>query len=136
MIIYIDENMSEYLAEGLDLLQKPLNQKLRDQIEVKSIKKIFGQGAKDEDWIPIAGEQGACVITQDYNIKKTRHQRELYEQFELGIFFLIPPSKKGFSYWDMVKLLTKHWEGITNKALTESRPFAYKVSSRGRLENI
>lgn len=83
MIIYVDENMSPYLAKGLDLLQQPLNVKLREAIEVKSIRATFGQGAKDEDWIPIAGKEGACVITQDYNIRRTRHQRELCEDYGL-----------------------------------------------------
>jgi hypothetical protein len=112
MIVYIDENMSPYLANGFHIIQEPLNFKLKDSIEVKSIKDAFGQGAKDEEWIPLAGEQNACVITQDYNIKRIDHQRRLCEQYGLGMFYFRPPSKNGFRYWDMVKLLVKHWEEI------------------------
>ena len=65
MIIYVDENMSPYLARGFDILQQPLNQKQREQIQVRSVKDSFGQGAPDEDWIPQAGEEGACILTQD-----------------------------------------------------------------------
>lgn len=49
MIIYVDENMSPYLARGFDTLQQPLNQKQREQIQVRSVKDAFGQGAADED---------------------------------------------------------------------------------------
>lgn len=50
MIIYVDENMSPYLAKGFDILQQPLNLKIRDTIQVRSIKDAFGPGAPDEDW--------------------------------------------------------------------------------------
>jgi len=110
MIIYIDENMSPFLARGFNLFHTPLNQKLEKDINVLSIREEFGRGAKDEDWIPTAGKQSASVITQDYNIRRTKHQHTLCQKYSLGIFYLKPPSKKGFTYWDMVRLPVKHWE--------------------------
>lgn len=132
MIIYVDENMAPILAHGFNLLQSPLNKKLQleDPIEVKSIKEVFGEGTLDEDWIPIAGEEGACIITQDYNIQRIRHQRDLCEKHGLGMFYFRPPSKGGFSYWEMVKLLVKHWEEIIKTASKKSRPFSYKITSK------
>ena len=136
MTIYIDENMPPHLARGFDILQKPLSIKHRNNIEVKSIKEVFGEGAKDEDWIPIAGKEGACVITQDYNIKRIRHQRELCETYKLGMFYFRPPSKKGFEYWQMIELVVKHWIKISKAASRDERPFAYKVSSKGPIEKM
>lgn len=52
----------------------------------------------------------------------------------LGMFYFRPPSKTGFSYWDMLKLMAKHWEEIIKIATRQERPFGYKVSSRGKLE--
>ena len=117
MIIYIDENLSPYLARGFHIIQEPLNYKLSEFIEVRSIKDEFGKGAKDEDWIPMAGKNKACVITQDYNIQRIIHQRELCSQYELGMFYFRPPSKNGLSYIDMLKLMVKHWEEITKIAI-------------------
>lgn len=134
MIIFIDENMPPHLARGFDILQAPENVKLRVKIEVKSIKDVFGQGVKDEDWIPIAGKSKACVITQDYNIRRIKHQRKLCEHYNLGMFYFKPPSKSGYKYWDMLKLLVRHWPSISSIAIREDRPFAYKVSARGDLE--
>ena len=85
--IYIDENFSPYLAEGFDVFQKHLNSNERMQFEVLSIKKEFGKGAKDEDWIPKVGKEGGIVITQDLHIHTTRHQNELYKKHGLGVFF-------------------------------------------------
>lgn len=136
MIIYIDENMSPYLARGFNILQAPLNFKLKESIDVRSIKDDFGQGAKDEDWIPLVGEKGACIITQDFNINRIRHQQLLCKEYKLGMFYFRPPSKNGFSYWDMLVLLIKHWPTITKIAITERRPFSYKVSARSNLEEL
>ncbi len=136
MIIYVDENMSPYLARGFDILQKPENIKLRESIEIRSIQDSFGRGTAGEDWIPLAGETGSCIITQDYNTRRIKHQRALCNQFKLGMFYFRPPSKTGFRYWDMVGLMVKHWPDISKIALTEKRPFAYKVSSRGKIEEI
>ena len=136
MIIYIDENMSPFLARGFNILQEPLNLKLKEPIMVRSIKDEFGMGAKDEDWIPLAGEQKACVITQDYNINRIRHQRELCKQYNLGMFYFRPPSKNGFTYMDMLKLMVKHWEEISKKATREKRPFSYKVTQKGSLSEL
>lgn len=65
MIIYIDENMSPFLAKGFQVLQAPENIKLKQSINVESIKEKFGRGVKDEDWIPLAGQTAACIITQE-----------------------------------------------------------------------
>lgn len=125
--------MSPYLARGFNILQKPENIKLPEPIEVKSIKDDFGEGAKDVDWIPIAGRNKSCVLTQDFNIYRIEHQRELCEKYGLGMFYFRPPSKNGFQYWDMLKLMVKHWPTITKISIREAKPFAYKVSSRGEL---
>lgn len=136
MTIYVDENMSPYLARGFDILQKPENVKLKESIDVRSIPDAFGRGTADEDWIPLAGEQGSCILTQDYKIQRIKHQRKLCEQYELGMFYFRPPSKNGFDYWHMLKLMVKHWPDITKIALRKKRPFAYKVSSRGKMKEL
>lgn len=132
MIIYIDENMPRMLAEGFHILQVPENHRLglKDKIEVKSISSEFGKGALDEEWIPMAGKQNSCVITQDYNINRIKHQRALCEKYNLGMFYFRPPSKNGFSYWEMVKLLTKHWPEIIKTVSKQERPFSYKITAR------
>lgn len=136
MIIYVDENMSPYLARGFHILQTPENIKLIEPVEVRSIKDDFGIGARDEDWIPVAGEKKSCVITQDFNIHRIAHQKILCEKYNLGMFYFRPPSKNGFKYWDMLKLMVKLWPQITRIATRQERPFAFKVSSRSEIEAL
>ena len=95
----------------------------------------FGEGVEDEEWIPRLKGQQACVITQDYNIHRIRHQRVLCEEFGLGMFYFRPPTKNGFSYWNMVKVMVRHWPEMLKRADREPRPFAFKItSSSSKLE--
>jgi hypothetical protein len=123
--IYIDENLSPFLAEGMDILEKPHN----ENVQVRSIKKAFGQGAKDEDWIPKVGSENGIVITQDLNIQRTRHLRDLYVNAGIGVFFFTPPSRTGWSYWEMVCQIVNRWLEL-KKLLRGKRPFAFRITSR------
>lgn len=134
--IFIDENFPPQLAEGLNILQNPQNTKDNLEIEIVSIKKEFGSGVKDEDWIPLVGKQNGIVITQDYRIQTTRHQRNLYKEHGVGVLFFHPPSKTGFSYWEMVKQLVERWEKIKSIAKKHNAPFAFRCSARKDFEKI
>ncbi|MBC8486838.1 MAG: hypothetical protein H8D45_12460 [Bacteroidetes bacterium] len=132
--IYIDENFAQQLAEGLNLFQKHLNRKEKHNFEVLSIRKEFGQGVKDEIWIPILGKEQDIVITQDISIQTMRHQRDLYHKYGIGIFFFKPPSKGGFSFWEMVQQIIKRWDDIKQKIIKSKKPFAYRCTSKKGFE--
>ena len=124
--IYIDENFSHHLASGLDVFQQHLNSNEKIKIQVLSINKVFGWGAKDEEWIPLVGKEKGIVITQDLRIHTTRHQNELYKKHGLAVFFFKPPSN-GYTFWEMVEQLVKRWPEIKKK-VSDERPFAYRIS--------
>ena len=110
--IFIDENMPPQLAKGLHELQQPQNKRDALEIQVLSIKIEFGEGEKDENWIPKVGKEKGIVITQDFRIQTQRHQKELYLENGIGILFFNPPSKSGFAYWELVKQLVTRWDEI------------------------
>lgn len=126
--VYIDENFAPQLARGFNIFQQHLNLKESLQIEVLPIGDVFGRGSKDEDWIPKAGAENAVVITQDLKIFRTRHQNELFKKHGLGVFFFKPPSS-GYSFWQMLEQLVKHWPEIKKK-IGSKKPFAYVVTPR------
>lgn len=134
--IYIDENMPKQLAHGLNVLQQPQNAKDGLEIEVLSIVDEFGRGAQDEDWIPKVGAENGIVITQDSRIQSQKHQRELYIENGVGILFLNPPSKSGFSYWDMVKKIIEEWDNIKTIVRKNKTPFAFRGSSNKKFEKM
>jgi hypothetical protein len=132
MIIYIDENISQHLAKGLDIIQK----KEFPEIEVISTIDAFGIGSLDEDWLPQAGNNNACVVTRDFQIHRSKNQNQVYMQHNLGMFFLKSSDPKGLGYWDIVEMLIKHWPEIANTAQKKKRPFAYRFGHKAKLEDI
>lgn len=122
--VLIDENLSKYVAEGINQLQYPL----RNGIEVTSIEVAFGKGIKDEDWIPKWGELSGVFISQDLRIYSTKQQSELLLKNNIGAFFLKLP--KGYRYWDKVKVLVKHWPAIVRVIASNKTPFAYFITPR------
>jgi PIN like domain len=134
--IYIDENLPSQLAKGLNELQKPQNIRDGFELEILSIKDVFGQGEQDEDWIPKVGAENGIVITQDFRIQTQRHQKELYIQSGIGILFLKPPSNNGFTYWEMVKKIINEWDNIKQIVRKNKTPFAFKCSSRTSFEKM
>ena len=124
--IYFDENMSPYIAEGLNILEQPNN----EGFEVKSISKVFGSGVKDNEWIPEVGRENGIVITQDFNIHRTKCLKELYINSGIGVFFFSPPSKTGYKYWEMVQQIIRRWDEMKKYSKKDVKPFAYRCTSR------
>lgn len=137
MIIYLDENIPKYLAEGFNTIQSPEGLKTGHKISVESLTDKFKSGAKDFEWIPPVGKEKSCVITQDINITRKKDEIELYQKHGVGLFVLRGPSKKqGLSIWDMVQALAKNWPEICQKAIDDKRPFAYQFQLKGKMKRL
>jgi hypothetical protein len=131
MKIYIDENMPPQLADGLSILEKPNN----EGVEVYSIQKEYGRGILDEDWIPQVGQVSGIVITQDSKMQRIKSQFRLLKEYKLGIFYLIPPGKKGYTYREMVEKIILNWREIKQIARRNKPPFAFRITAR-KIEKI
>jgi len=129
--IYLDENLSEYVADGLNFLNKGY---FKD-VQVYSTKVKFGKGVRDEVIIPAIGNSDGIMITKDLNIHRTRLQYQLCEQYKIAIFFLKMP--KGFDkHWEIVKLLVNKWEEILDKVAKDKRPFGYEIPVNGKMRKL
>ncbi|MBO6794725.1 MAG: DUF5615 family PIN-like protein [Balneolaceae bacterium] len=124
MKFFIDENISPNIAQALAILQNP---RTDEKIEVFTIKEVFGAGTPDEEWIPKVAKEDGIVITQDRNIHRVQHQRELYKKHGLGVVFFKPP-KKGYKYWDLVLFYIKRWKTVKDTVKTLSKPFGLLVT--------
>jgi hypothetical protein len=122
--VLIDENLSEYFADGLNTMQNPMG----DGIEVTSAIKEFGRGIADEEWIPKWGKEKGIFITQDLKITTRKHQAQLLSQYNLGAFFLDVP--KNYKYWDKVRIIINRWPEIVEIIKKTKRPFAYLITPR------
>jgi len=126
MKFYFDENISPQIVKALSVLQEPL----KEEIEVFSIADAFGKAAADEEWLPEVAKQNGIVITQDINIHRTRHQRELYRNHNIGVIFFRPPKGKGVKYWEMVSKILDAWPEIKRTCERANKPFAYVITPR------
>lgn len=130
-VIYLDENLSEYVAQALNFLNKGY---FKD-FQVLSTKEEFGKGVSDDVIIPVIGKDESILITRDINIHKTRFQFDLCKQYKLGVFFLTLPKKQN-KHWEMVKMLINHWEEVILKIESEKRPFAFRIRFVGKIEKM
>lgn len=129
--IFLDENLSEYVADALNALNKGYF----NDVIVYSTKIKFGKGKPDEEIIPSIGNQNGILITKDLNIHKTRLQYQLCEQYKIGVFFL--KMQKGLDrHWEIVKLLINSWEEILERLVKEKKPFGYEIPLRGRMKKL
>jgi hypothetical protein len=129
--IYLDENLSEFVAEALNTLCKGY---FTDVI-VYSTKLKIGKGVPDEDIIPFIGMSKGILITKDTNIHRTRNQYQLCEKYKLGIFFLKPAKGKD-RHWETVKMLIENWETIMVMINKEKFPFGYEIPTRGKMRRL
>jgi PIN like domain len=127
--IYLDENLSEYVADALNSLNKGYFK----EVIVRSTKTQFGKGATDEAIIPVIGKSAGILITRDLNIQRTRLQYQLCKEYKLGVFFLKLPQGMN-KHWEIVKLLINSWEEIIEKISSEKRPFGYEIPIRGKFK--
>ena len=123
MTLYIDENLPEVFAKGLNCFQKYYDQ----YIVVKSIIEDFGKGAQDKDFIPLCGETGSILITEDHRIRKNSAEYKLCVDNGLGLFILKYP-KNGYTIWQRLTMLMKHWHDIVKYSNEKRKPFVCYVS--------
>lgn len=123
--IYIDENIAPQLARAMNIIQEHLNFEEKKAIEVLSLKEVYYEAIKDEDWIPKIGQENGIIITQDRKIQSSRHQRELYIQNGVGVIFL-KSQKGGMTFWQMFKHLVTWWDDIKQIVRRNSPPFAFR----------
>lgn len=130
MNIYLDENLSEHVADALN----SLNRGYFAGVAVFSTISRFGRGEKDEEIIPGIGSESGVLITRDDKIRTTL-QFSLCKKHGLGAFFIALPKSLD-RHWEMVKLLIYHWEEVVRKASAEPRPFAFRIRTRGKMEKM
>ncbi len=137
MILYFDENLPLHLMKGFDVLQRKEGLRTGNPVTLKFIPHEFGKAAKDQDWIREIGNSGGCVLTQDINIHRRKHEMELLREHNIGMFFLKGKSKKdGLSVWQMVETLAKNWLDMIEIIYADRRPFAYEIKPNRKIKNL
>ena len=129
--IYLDENLSEHVADALNSLSKGYF----TDIQVFSTKTVYGKGAPDEKIIPGIGKTRGIWLTRDENAYRFEEQYTLCKKYKIGVIIL-KLSKGKQDHWSMVILLIQHWREIVDFIRREKRPFGYQVLTNVGLSRL
>lgn len=129
--IFLDENLSEYVADALN----SLNKGYFTEVQVSSTKHRFGKGVKDSELIPKVGQEKGILISRDINISRDKLESSLLKEYNVGIFYISLPKGQN-NHWNMVKVLIENWEEIISICKKKHPPFAYRVPIRGAMKKL
>ncbi|NUM80886.1 hypothetical protein HUU42_08780 [bacterium] len=125
MRIFLDENLSEYVADALN----SLNIGYFDDIPVVSTKTAIGLHEPDEKIIPTIGKEHSTLITRDFEIRRTRAQYELCKHHKVGIIFIRLPNQHQ-RHWELVRALIINWENVISVCRSDKLPFSYRLTEK------
>ena len=129
MRFFLDNCLAIRHARALNEMVKPEHQFIHLQDK-------FGHDSKDEDWIRRLGQEGGWVIISgDYRIGKSAHERRAWHESGLTAFFL----SKG---WTNISSLQQHSKlaailnDIIDTALKASPGSGFLIAMNGKIQKI
>jgi hypothetical protein len=117
IVFLFDANVSPRISNAFTALGE----------NVVHIEDVLARGVLDEVWIPYAAEQGFFVVTFDRQIRKRPHQKALFMNAGIGVFFMADTIK---GHCKIVQTLMRHWPEMKKLARATKRPFALEVRER------
>jgi predicted nuclease of predicted toxin-antitoxin system len=115
---------------------RALHEMVKPNHEFVHLQDKFPPETKDADWISQLGKEGDwVVISGDYRIGKSAHEREAWHQSGLTVFFL----SKG---WTNIPPLLQHsklaliLDDIVENARTARKGAGFSVSLNGKIERV
>jgi len=115
---FVDNNLSPNLAHGMRAFGE----------DVDHLQDHFPQDCPDTEWLKYIGENDYFLITRDDAIRHNPAELLALKEFRVGAFFL---GGKNRSRWELVQQLVRNWTRIKQYAVTEKRPFAWRVPPSG-----
>jgi len=82
-----------------------------------------------------AGATQWIIITQDLGFGRIEHEFVLLKQHKVSVIFFKPP-KKGFSYWDMVKIFVDKWEDLKAEIKAINGHCALLIERSGSIKSL
>lgn len=126
-VYYLDESMHPGVYRALRAVRDDIWFPGRDQCPVRP-------GAKDRDWLPVAGHGSWIVITRDKKLRTRPGERALLRKHGLRVFCL--SGSRAQSKWDTLRLLLHRWPAIERIATGVPAPFFYSVTHGGGVKEM
>lgn len=121
MKVFLDNNLSPYLARGLNALLEP------EDDEIVHLSEKFARGVDDRTWIEALGAEGGwVVISADRRIYRNPLEREAWRRARLVVFFLGRPWAKATNIETAWRLL-RWWPRIREQVGIVAAPAAFEL---------
>ncbi len=121
MKVFIDNNLSPYLAHALNTLLEP------EGDQVIHLTDRFPPDTEDRVWIDaLAGEGGWVVISADRRIDRNRLEREAWRRSRLVVFFLGPQWRRARNI-EIAWRLLRWWPRIEEQVRLVAAPAAFEL---------
>lgn len=127
MNLFLDEDNGTGIPKALQLV-KPSG----DTIYFPSNKnhQPIKRGAKDREWIPMVGELGWLVFSQNKWMINNEEERQLLVANRVGIVYLDTGTEPAFP---VLRMLLNRWDWLrTLDADVSARPFAHLITIGGK----
>jgi len=115
---------------------RALNEMVKPEHSFTHLQDKFSPDTKDEDWIRALGREGAwIVLSGDYRIGKSAHERQAWHESGLTAFFL----SKG---WTNIPPLQQHsklaliLDDIIEHALRARPGSGFSVAMNGKIQQV
>jgi PIN like domain len=86
--------------------------------------------ARDDEWLPVAGEHEWVVLMRDKRIRYRPGERHALLTNNVRAFVLTGAGN--YSKWRTLGLLVRRWPDIEDAAAIEVPPYIYAVTQQGR----
>lgn len=90
---------------------------------------ITSPGAKDAEWLPVAGRHGWVVLMRDKRVRARPGERQALVRSNVRAFVLTTAGN--YTRWRILDLLVRRWPDIEETAATDQPPYIYAVRQQG-----
>jgi hypothetical protein len=90
---------------------------------------ITSPGAKDAEWLPVAGRHGWVVLMRDKRVRSRPGERQALLKNNVRAFVLTTAGN--YSRWRTLELLVRRWADIEEAAASDEPPYIYAVRQQG-----
>ena len=90
---------------------------------------ITTPGAKDHEWLPVAGRHGWVVLMRDKRVRVRPGERQALVKNSVRAFILTGAGN--YSRWRTLDLLVRRWPDIESAAAVEVPPYICTVTQQG-----
>jgi len=118
MRFFIDNNLSEQLAEGMKEFGE----------DVVHLKEFFADDTDDPVWLARIGSEGWFLVTRDDRVRFRPAELTALKENRVGAFFL---GGKNLTRCQLIQQLVRNWPRIKEYARKTHPPFAYRVPPSG-----